>query len=194
MPNPYRIPTVYKDFPENADLSVIFRYSADDLDANRDGWISPMQAERLKARIADNQLFLSCLALTPIWGCGFFITFNILQSGNNPDRILLVGAFIGVLSLLARGVFVSRRNTGRDITDGIARSVIGPMTIRATLLGKHVMYFVTIGSKTFKIGAPDYKALKNHLNTYARHQDYKNDYTAYYAPRTNRLLSVEVTQ
>lgn len=176
--------------PENTELAAIFNFSPEDLQANRDGKISPSQIKILKRGAENERRFLGCFLLLPLGAVLFLVAVNMLglesRQGNN---IPILAAFV-LLSVY--GVWVtlsSKRRKDREIKDRVALSITGRMRPYRKARGIGAAYFAEIGSKSFFISLDNYLALKSHLNNYS-----PDEYTAYYAPRTNKLLSVEVTQ
>lgn len=184
-------PSSSDHFPENTELAAIFNFSPDDLQANRVGRISDAQVESLKHTSDDQQFALGCLAVLPLCGCGFFVVVNSIQHLDAFNRLLFGGVFVLLTAFAVIAIFLSRRSLGRDINDRVARSITGMMRVYNKQSGRSMWYYAEVGSKSFVISVEDYNALRKYFHGNTQYPGYLKGYTAYYAPRSNKLLSLE---
>lgn len=163
-------------------LSRALGFNAQDLAANRAGWISEAQRTRLEAnrrrllfRVGTYAIGLIAIVI------GWTFALNILTQ---METILLVAAFaalllaLGVLMSITMQIFQSWQALRIDIRVEEVRAAAGLVLIQQ----EHNSYTLTIERKTFKLNATSAAAFR-HLNAYI----------VYYTPQSRTILSAMPT-
>ncbi|MBN1565363.1 MAG: hypothetical protein JXA10_16070 [Anaerolineae bacterium] len=164
-----------------ADLMIQFAFDPDDLVANRHGTLSAAQVARLSKRCDRVRwVFLFIDALFVV--IGVIIVAGGLSAG---DMGLVIGGIVVCGALLILMLFFAcrmARALQRDLAQGIAAAITGPGRAFAVYVVRGSLYYLAVGDQRFEITIRQYMALKDVAGAI---------YTAYYAPESRRLLTLE---
>jgi hypothetical protein len=155
------------------------RFADEDLQANRNGQISPPQRNRLLRKTLSG-------GISVFFGLVFAAAFALpyLLNGSLPENIASLAIPLAMMAyLLFSGGLSIYRNLG-DALSGALETVQGAgaksTEQRSSGRSRRTVYLYNIGNLNFEVPQGAYQALIDGL-----------EYRAYYVPRTRQLLSIE---
>jgi hypothetical protein len=177
--------------PQNpADLMRALNFSEADLQANRDGYMTPAQRRRL-ARWQHPIYLLGLLLLPSVVVVGWLMNLGLAFRHGSVTPVVLVTNFMvaslvayGAIPVAARALLRQHAQYQRiriDLTNNQVLQITGILQMHRTPASDpESSYFVEMGGRTFKVSAHAYALLED--NT---------PYTLYFLPNTMRLLAAE---
>ncbi len=173
----------------NADLMTIFKYTEDDLAANRTGRMSARQAERLKRENEDTTLYgvVGILGIALVGCCALFAGPSPRTGAeSNPGLTCLVG--IVIIGFLVITLFWLLRRTESDLKQGQVASIQGNIQYSTSGYGFRRTYLLEIDSRQLFLSHKGYYALKKYRADDLRQRICR----VYYSPRAKRVLALEI--
>lgn len=156
-----------------------FGFTEADLQANREGRMTEGQIEMLKQK-SQQQILLGV--------AGAVIGIVLLAFiSRPPDNFLLkaLALFLWVWAMCA--AYAGYRWLQTDIESGIADSISGQAALRVSRSGRNSRsYHLAVSGKAFHINRAKYQVLDRYL-----HANTSRDFTIYFTPTANVLLSIE---
>lgn len=159
-------------------------FSAEDLAANRDGYMTFEQRARLRRRAmldAGSYLAFACLV-----GLFFFMMLSVAFSDNVPSSLILGGlltltGMFGLGTVIVFGAMAHRWRLYRaDLYKGDVSTTAGSVSLDIQDWGRRASYKVRVERLTFDVSKKALLAFKN-----------GERYRVYYAPNSKTLLSAE---
>lgn len=188
--------------PSDPELMRIFDFTADDLEANRDGRISERQRDQLITNIYKDKLIIKRLLIGLFAFLAFFfvaIPFNTFTS--RLSQTLLLGLIFTIAFLLISGfIYLGVLDKNTDLLKGKVAVEFGRAYLYLDAFGRHYpleykksvlgfySYFIRVGSVGFPL------SYRVGVEFEAHYLKLENDisYRFYYLPDSTKLLSVEV--
>jgi hypothetical protein len=158
-------------------LDEALNFTAEDLDANRDGRLSKRQTARLRARNGFGLIIGNLLVLALVGGGLWIVTLGSAVTGS---LLVMAGGGLFVLSRRGRGDYVAAVDAGAVDTE------TGALTLDTRDYknpnGVMTEYLVTVGTETFVVSQDAYIAFS---------ETPAERFTVYYLPGARILLSAE---
>jgi hypothetical protein len=169
------------------ELMRVFKFTEEDLTANREGRLSPQQAETLRAqRQVSNRGFW--IYLLVVFGViGFFI---LREPGILRPMVLLswgMACVVGI-AIIAFIIVPWMNRYNNEWKQGRVSSAEGTGKLGKSHTRGATVYFIRIGRQTFYIPREGYEYLK-------RYQEPHNPvYRVYYTPFIRQVVSLELVE
>lgn len=165
-------------------LMEVLGFTAEDLQANREGYLTKVQRERLNSQRRSSQFDYLFLFIVPLAGAALLM----LADGASVGTTM----FIGLAILLAYGIFnsvmrySSYRQFDADLYKGNIQAVEGEIRKNSAFsLGRSLdeTFRIEIGKLSFPVKETTISAFKSHQS-----------YRIYYVPNTKTILSAEMIE
>jgi hypothetical protein len=169
--------TLGADQSLEAVLRKVHRFDDGDLELNRHGRMSPSQRRRLTTAAALFGLFGVLIA-----GACAFGTWGVIMDGDQ-DAWVGVGIIVLLGVLLAALMAYLAQQLVRDAAGGSVKQVTGPVRRWFRSSGRNTNYYYTVKDEDFSVTGTAYAALVP-----------DREYRVYYAPRSRRIVAMELVQ
>lgn len=172
-------------------LSRILNFTPDDLNANREGFITERQYVFVQQSEADQNKDLSFglifIIVPGLAACGAcFFLFNIPAIIGAVDYLWEL--IFGIAGLVALGVGISAwqgRNAGKALQQGLCEAVDGEFNLIADETRARPRFYIAIDDRQFRIPWRLYDAMQSYQQAQGRL------HRLYYVPGSGWVLSME---
>lgn len=168
-------------------LSTILKFNADDLAANRDGYMTVNQRSRLQQetrRFVQKHVAFG-LSILLFFGCLLVVLFQS-ASISEINLMTICTLILGITLTLALPGFLFNEALGRrravraDLYKGHVEAAEGLVALTIYQRGRYSGLEISVGGETFKAESDVFVAFKN-----------GEPYAVYYAPHSRTLLSAK---
>ncbi|HEX2908355.1 MAG TPA: hypothetical protein VHO69_15895 [Phototrophicaceae bacterium] len=161
-------------------LMDVIRFNDEDLEANRDGYMT----QRQRSRLNDERFSFKLMGVLALVACPIFSIAAIIDGIQRHDTVASRVGIIGLICLVTAGItlytWLRWRRFDRDLSKGEVAATQGLVRLGMSDRSRSTTYMVTVDYVTLNISKRTFFTFKN-----------GDPYCLYYTPYSRTLLSAE---